>query len=185
MNHDPRFRAECAAFVQVQLGTHSDDACAYVGCAECGKRWGELTPHDQMRRKWCPHCLAPGKGESVMPHLPSWYGGRPDNYVPGFFEGIGELVAELEEDDEPEDAGPTWKERGEMVHVLATRYREKAGKKICSRAHIHRAIAKVRKDLAKAGIDIDDETLKKDRRRYADTTNSSRRYAETKRKQKQ
>ena len=182
MNHDTRFRADCAAFVQVQLGTHSDDACAYVGCAECGKRWGELTPHDQMRRKWCPHCLAPGKGESVMPHLPSWYGGRPDNYVPGFFDDLGELVAELE--DEPETV-PTWKERGEMVHLLAHKYRAKAGNANLGTKHIGRAIAKVRKDLAKAGIDIDDETLKIDRRRYAATTESSRRYAKTKRKQKQ
>ena len=172
MNHDPRFRAECAAFVQVQLGTHSDDACAYVACASCGKRWGGLPPHDQLRRNWCPHCLAPGKGEPVMPHLPTWYGGRPDNYVPGFFDDLGELVAELEED-EP-DTGPTWKERGEMVHVLANRYRQKAGKTIISRAHIRRAIAKVRKGLAKAGFDVDEATLKKDRRRYADTTKSAR-----------
>ena len=173
MNHDPRFRAECAAFVQVQLGTHSDDACAYVACAECGKRWGGLPPHDQMRRNWCPHCLAPGKGESVMPHLPSWYGGRPDNYVPGFFDDMGELVAELEDKPEPE-TGPTWKERGEMVHVLAHKYRAKAGKTNLSTKHIGRAIDKVRKDLAKAGFDVDEETLKIDRRRYAGTTKSAR-----------
>jgi hypothetical protein len=72
-----------------------------------------------------------------------------------------------------------------MVHLLAHKYRAKAGNANLGTKHIGRAIAKVRKDLAKAGIDIDDETLKIDRRRYAATTESSRRYAKTKRKQKQ
>jgi len=181
MNQDLKFRRECEQFVLSQLGANSDDAAAYFSCADCGTRWGHLLPREQSTRTFCDNCHAANTRTAVDPHRPAWYGTTPPNYVPPFFADIdadnGD-ESESAKDHQPEAIG--WKERGRMVHQQAQKYRLGSGKKTLGKKHIARAAKKIAAALLLHGLEIDAETLASDRRRYADTMSSARRYHQQK-----
>jgi len=174
MNHDITFQRDCHAFVVALLGTDSDNAAAYKACGECGRKWGHLAPRDQLTRVWCSFCFATDPVD-VEPIRPEWWETKPPNYVDPF-----EIA---HEDDDEEEEKYTENQIGEMVHLAASKLRDKAGAKLLGKTHIAKAVKKVQSALAREGIHRRGEDLRKFRVLYSNRLTARRKYYQKKKKQ--
>jgi hypothetical protein len=151
---DYSFRHSCAAFIQEQLGTTSDDASAAFACSECGARFGHLDPTQQPNVGFCLACESGCAPVPVDPIQLNWV---PED------KGHCDAGAGLQKSPatrySPEEIA-----LGKTVHERAVAEMRRRGVPRLHRRHVDIAISQLREE----GVTQSSDRLRVLRKRYRD-----------------